>query len=133
MHNTLNKKERLCSKKTIDNLFANNNSFFSHPFVVKWQLHNDPQEYPAQLLIIVPKRKLRHAVDRNRTKRLIRECYRVQKQRLYDILQSNECKLRLALIYVDTKTPLHTTLMEKTAAVLQKLNTAAEQHKNPEP
>ena len=50
------------------------------------------QKPKAQVLISVPKKRLRHAVDRNRTKRQIREAYRLNKYLLGD----NESKVASA-------------------------------------
>lgn len=69
------------------------------PFSVRWSLVKD-LPVPAQVIIVVPKRKLHHAVDRNRTRRLIRECYRLQKQPLYDLLASKGCQLVWSINYV---------------------------------
>ncbi|MBO4740415.1 MAG: ribonuclease P protein component [Bacteroidales bacterium] len=133
MHNTFNKRERLCGKKKIDALFAQENSFFSYPFVVRWQLNTDEQAYPAQILIVVPKRKLRHAVDRNRTKRLIRECYRMQKHRLYTFLSDNSLNMCFSLSYIDTKTPEFHMLMEKTTTMIETLCQHVEKNIPPTP
>ena len=40
-------------------------------------------EVPVQILISVPKKRFKHAVDRNRVKRQVREAYRLHKQVLY--------------------------------------------------
>ena len=121
MLHTFKKKERLCGKKSIDNLFANGESFYSHPFAVKYKLHNEPQQYPAQLLIIVPKRKLHHAVDRNTAKRLIRECYRLQKHNLYELLSSRGQRMHLALIYTESKTPTYKRLFDDISKLIKRL------------
>lgn len=120
----------MCGKKKIENLFAQGNSFFSFPFIVRWQIVNDEQKYPAQLLIIVPKRKLHHAVDRNRIKRIIRECYRLQKSTLYDLLSQNDLKICLAFSYVDTRTPDYHNIYEKTDAVLKRICQDIEKEKS---
>ncbi len=121
MRNTFNKNERLCSRKEIEVLFANKNKTFSHPFLIRWQVVQANSSTPAKLLIIVPKRKLRHAVDRNRTKRLIRECYRQQKHTLYTFLNNQISALNIALYYTDTKCPDYHTLFEQTDKALAKL------------
>lgn len=47
-------------------------------------------QQPVQILISVPKKRLHHAVDRNRTKRQIREAYRHHKQLLADTIGSQQ-------------------------------------------
>ena len=46
-----------------------------------------------QVLISVPKKKLRHAVDRNRVKRQIREAYRHSRQPLLNMIPEGQCLL----------------------------------------
>ena len=41
------------------------------------------QPVPAQMMISVPKKRFRHAVDRNRVKRQVREAYRHEKGLLW--------------------------------------------------
>lgn len=48
---------------------------------------------PVQVLISVPKKHFKHAVDRNRVKRQVREAYRRQKQPLCDAIPAEECLL----------------------------------------
>ena len=127
MHNTFSKKERLCSQKAIDELMAQDTKFYSYPFMVRWQ-KIPVAETPAKLLIIVPKRKLRHAVDRNRTKRLVRECYRQQKHKLYSALTNSGTSIHLSLSYTDSRCPDYGTLWDKTAKVIDKLISEIESH-----
>ncbi|MCL4134127.1 UNVERIFIED_CONTAM: hypothetical protein GTU68_026356 [Idotea baltica] len=44
---------------------------------------NHTSNYTAQVGVSVPKRNFKLAVDRNRIKRLMRECYRLQKKLVY--------------------------------------------------
>jgi len=54
---------------------------------------------PAQILISVPKRNFKHAVDRNLIKRQIREAYRHHKSILYDYLGNKGRKCALAIVF----------------------------------
>jgi ribonuclease P protein component len=54
----------------------------------------------VQVLIAVPKKNLRHAVDRNRMKRLIREAYRLSKYRILDEYPKNGKHMDIAIIFM---------------------------------
>ena len=100
---TFCKQERLCSKKLIDTLFQSGHRFMVYPYSVHWMLCPSgtlPGNIPAQVLIATSKKKFRHAVDRNRVKRLTRECYRTHKPTLYQFLDSHGATLVLALNYI---------------------------------
>jgi ribonuclease P protein component len=71
------KTERLTGQKKIEELFQHGSSFFLYPYRVKY-LAKDELAAP-QVLIAVPKKKLRKAVDRNLVKRRTREAYRLHK------------------------------------------------------
>ena len=86
---TLTKAERLSSKIIIDKLFSTGKAFNHAPFKVVW-LQTTEDSVPAQILISVPKRLFKRAVDRNRLKRLIREGYRKNKHLLYDQLNGKK-------------------------------------------
>ncbi len=98
---TFSKNERLCSKLLIDKLFAQGHKFHCFPFSVRW-MHCPEQSFeaPAQVMLVTPKRKLHHAVDRNRTRRLMRECYRANKLALYDTLEKDRKKIILSISYI---------------------------------
>jgi len=86
---TLSKKERLTSRKLIDKIFKREGEIISKfPLSFIFLRHELLEKVPAQILFSVPARKIRKAHDRNRIKRLMRECYRLQKPQLY--LKINE-------------------------------------------
>lgn len=103
---TFTKKERLCNKKTISELYASNKKLLVYPLSVHWLvLPKGQQPSPLQVVIVAPKKKIHNAVDRNRTKRLIRECYRTRKQQIADILQQRGMQLTLSINYIHTTPP----------------------------
>ena len=79
------KKERIVSQKLIEELFGGGKSHSLAAFplrAVYMQQERQDRQEPVKVLVSVPKKRLHHAVDRNRAKRQIREAYRLQKQLL---------------------------------------------------
>ncbi|MFC3563050.1 ribonuclease P protein component [Pedobacter jamesrossensis] len=77
---TFKKEERLCSRKYLDLLFKNGSSFLLYPFRVSYIFIDEPTDVQAQVVINVPKKRYKRAVDRNLLKRRIREAYRLNKE-----------------------------------------------------
>ena len=100
MNQGLSKIERLKSRKQIDHLFSKNQSVFSYPFKFIISTATADIEVPAKLLISVSKRTFKHAVDRNRMKRLIREAYRKNKMPLYTAVTQKDATILIGLIFV---------------------------------
>ncbi len=88
MKNTLGKLERLKSKKLIEKLYEQGSSVKSFPLRMVYLQTKHTSDFPAQVGVSVSKRNFKSAVDRNRIKRLLRESYRLQKEILYDHLQT---------------------------------------------
>lgn len=74
-------------------------SFSAFPLRVVYRLVT-PEQSTNSLLISVPKRQFKHAVDRNHVKRQIREAYRTNKE----LLQLPEgTTANMAFIWLDNK------------------------------
>lgn len=84
MKHTLGKEERLKSRKLIEKLYKEGSSVKAFPLRMIFLQTNHTSNYPAQVGVSVPKRNFKLAVDRNRIKRLMRECYRLQKKLVYE-------------------------------------------------
>lgn len=82
---TFSKNERLCSKILIDRLIETGKSFNHSPYRITW-LPIAESSAPIKVVISIPKRSFKKAVDRNRLKRQTREIYRKEKQKVYDVL-----------------------------------------------
>ncbi|MDO4991355.1 MAG: ribonuclease P protein component [Prevotellaceae bacterium] len=105
------KKEKLVSRKLIDHLFVGGGSKSMSCFPLRLVFmvldHEDEalenkgsneEIADAQMLISVPKRCFKHAVDRNRVKRQVREAYRHHR----DLFELPEGKyLAMAFIWLD--------------------------------
>lgn len=101
---TFRKGERISSGNKIDELFREGESLLSYPLRVVFLERTLPGEKVA-VLISVPKKRLKRAVDRNRVKRLIRESYRLNKHLLIDFLnETDRPGLDLAFIYIGNET-----------------------------
>ena len=135
MSATFPKSERLCSKIGIDELFANGEARRSGGFTVKYlRIHTDEFVGFPKILISVPKRFQKHAVDRNRTKRLIREVYRKYKHLLArvcnpcqnvgtdeDVRTSVSNIYALAIVYASGKIPDYAFVEEHLLKLLEKI------------
>jgi ribonuclease P protein component len=98
--NTFRKPEKICSQNQIDNLFKDGKSVKSGLFRLLYIETELTGKTPIQVLIAVPKKNLRHAVDRNRMKRLIREAYRVSKHKLLEEFSKAGKHLDIAVIFM---------------------------------
>ena len=124
MH-TFKKEERLCSKKLIEELFHNGSSFLLYPFRIVWLANALPAEVPVQVVINVPKRRFKKAVDRNLIKRRIREAYRLNKSsELYNYLALQNTQLLLAIQYVGKDIVGYELIERKLKLVLVQLRDA---------
>ena len=109
----LYKNEKLCSVTAIDRLFAARlkkdetvtdawgevGVSLCYPLRVVFGVNPRRGGAPLQFLISVPKKRLRHAVDRVKMRRRIREAYR-QVRGAIENISENGVKLDVAFIYV---------------------------------
>lgn len=94
------KEERLKSRKVINRLFKEGQSFGQYPLRLVWLVLEEPlSTTPVQFSVSVPKKRFRRATVRNRIKRQIREAYRLNKNQLYDKLQIGQHQVVLMVIY----------------------------------
>lgn len=96
---TFKKEEHLCSRRLIDQLYNEGHRLMAFPYSVQWMVIPATQS-PCQVMIVAPKRKFHHAVDRNRVRRLTRECYRLRKDSLYTFLQEQGISIVFSMVYI---------------------------------
>lgn len=102
---TFRKRERLVSRLLIEQLFGTpaSRSLAQFPLRVVFHLRQRGEgDEPVQMLVSVPKKRFKHAVDRNRVKRQVREAYRRNKQQLYNALPADKA-LTLAFVWLSDR------------------------------
>ena len=105
---TLSKEERICSKKLINELFTGNGrSMTAFPLRVVFMKRTIVDDQPrAAILVSVPKRYFKHAVDRNRVKRQVREAFRRNKSIITQNLTDDHEAVAMAFVWLtDEKFP----------------------------
>ncbi len=122
---TLKKEERICSKKLIDQLFNSGgaHALSAYPvralYLIKERTEGEPS---AQMMVSVPKRLFRHATDRNRIKRQLREAYRKQK---YTVIRPMENRpqetVAMAFIWIGREMVTTQRVEEKMGTLLERI------------
>ena len=102
MSATYSKKEKLKSKKLIDQLFTEGQSVSAFPLRLVYlpSIFND--NVIAKTGVSVSKRNFKTAVDRNRIKRLLREVYRLNKANYFNNLTTQHAFM---ILYIGKEKP----------------------------
>ena len=116
---TLKKEERIYLRSELNELFASRGSFVCYPFRVVY-LEVPRQGLPLKMMVSVPKRRLKHAVDRNRIKRLTREAYRLTKKELVEQIDP-EVTLLIGFIYLKDRLSRYSTVQQAVEEAFKKL------------
>ncbi len=114
---TLQKKERIKSRKLIEELFSKGNSFICHPFRVVYIATAEGLQMGAG----VSARNFKKAADRNRIKRLTKETYRLKKIPLQQHLQAQQKGLAVFFTFIQKEMPGFTTIAAGMDKALKKL------------
>ena len=100
--NRFTKEERLCSKTTIEKLYADGKSVAAYPLrAVYLALEPADNEPTVSILFSVPKKRFKHAVDRNLVKRRLREAYRLNKHTFIEEMQQQGKRMAISILYLD--------------------------------
>lgn len=131
------KSERLHHRSLVEGLFRNGKSFYEFPFRITWRIlspdeldknfrNNIPDGIgKIQMMVTVPKKKRRHAVDRVSLRRKIREAYRLNRKALLEKTKNlNDVRtLSVAFVYIHDKNMPYRQIEEKVISILEKLGT----------
>jgi len=114
---TLPKNKRLKSNKAIGELFSRGKSLSGYPLRLVYLEKEFNNDEAFLVAFSVSKRKFKKAVDRNRIKRLMRECFRLQQ---YDLQLPK--KTQMMWIYTGKELPEYHFLYQKMAEIIAQLN-----------
>ena len=118
---TFPKPEHLYGEKNITRLHEFGKAFMSFPFRVVYFVTDNKDPVPVRVMVSVPKKRFKHAVDRNRIKRLTREVYRLNKQEIIDYALGQNLKLYISFQYVSNEVEKYELLEKKMKNALRKL------------
>lgn len=135
---TFPKSERLRHKILVDTLFAKGKSLYEYPFRLVYRSLSEQELAdsfkigvpggiaPLQVMITVPKKKRRHAVDRVLMRRRIRDAWRLQRRPLRARIESDPAlrTLSVALIYISNENIDSSRLRSKLEKLLARLHTS---------
>lgn len=106
----------------MDKLFKHGKSFVVHPFRITSIEIDRSVEPAAQILISVPKRNFKTAVNRIKIKRQIREAYRKNKYVIWDHYNDKpNHQLLIAFIYIGKTIVTSTEIDQKLILILHRL------------
>ena len=115
------KNQKLCNEKAIERLFENGKSLTEKPFRIIYNIDNNNEDVFLKSLIVIPKKRVRLASDRNVIKRRVKEAYRLQKSELEKYLKSKNHQLNLAIIYKKHEILDYKLIEEKIKLLLSRL------------
>lgn len=119
----LGKSQRLKSRKSIDAIFKSGQKINASPYKAFYtvQTFAGKRNPGVQLGVGVSKKYFKHAVDRNRVKRQMREAWRLQKNELQQLLITQNKTMQVFVIFTSGELPEWTLVQEKLTVILNKL------------
>lgn len=121
----LYKKEKLCSQVAVEQLFMRGSGAsgaLDYPLRAVWRTNpRRRSDAPIAFVISVPKKRLRHAVDRVAMRRRIREAYRLQRH-LYPMPDGT--RVDLAFVYVADRLMPYQAVYAAVGKLLAKIRTS---------
>ena len=115
------KKQKLCNETAIKEMFSNGNSFVIHTIRLVWKEEVNSDNVAIKSIIVVPKKQLKLAADRNIVRRRMKEAYRLNKSAIESFLVDKNKHLNIAIIYQNEKILSYKVIEEKIKLILGRL------------
>lgn len=117
------KSQRLKSRKKLQQVFAEGKSVRTKELRLVYMVEKS-QSAEIKCGVGLTTRNFKHAVDRNRIKRLLREAYRLQQHDLKSYMEEHPAALSLFILYTGKELPVYGPIYENVGVALQKLQKA---------
>ena len=121
------KAEKLKSKKIIDLLFSEGKSVSKYPLRLVYVKYDFEEDVPLKLAVSVSKKYFKNAVDRNYFKRVLRECYRLNKHLLVENVATKYCFM---FFYQTNEKLSYQKINQQTIQLFEKFNKIILEEKN---
>jgi ribonuclease P protein component len=123
LKNRFQKHDRLKSSLEIDALYRENKFVVSYPLKCYYSFKNKNEtESAIRAAFTVPKKTFKHAVDRNTIKRRMREAYRLNFKKIFEILiNQNDTQLKLFFVYIGKEAMDYAGIEKNMETVLSKM------------
>ena len=117
----LDKSYKLCSKKSIDELFTSGTTVKSYPYIAIIKPLELASKRSFNIVFSAPKRTFKKAYQRNRIKRICKEAVRHNKSILENYLTENGIQLAVFLVYSAKEELDHQQLQKKTTKLFNEI------------
>jgi ribonuclease P protein component len=120
--NSFPKSEHLCGEIRIARLFNQGQAFIAYPMRVVFLIDTSSKlKEPVSVMVSVPKKRFKHAVNRNRLKRLMREAYRLNKHCLVEKIEEKQIQIHIAFNYISNDELDFISIEKKMKVALNKI------------
>ncbi|MBP7809301.1 MAG: ribonuclease P protein component [Bacteroidia bacterium] len=100
-------------------LFEKGQTLSAYPIKLIYLAEKTETKPEVKAMFVVPKKKFKHANDRNKLKRRMREGYRLQKGEFYGLV--GQTKLNIAWLYYGNKSEEYDVIFKSLAKLLNNL------------
>ena len=115
------KKQKLCNETAIKEMFSKGDSFVIAPIRLIWKEEVDSDSVAIKSIIVVPKKQLKLATDRNVVRRRMKEAYRLNKAEIERFLVNKNRQLNVAIVYQNEKILSYKAIEKKIKLMLERL------------